>query len=201
MKFTVRDLVYIGIFGALWGAVEMALGSYLHVIGAPFTGTIMTALGMVIALVGRLFVPQRGSVLMMGLVTMLLKALSIGGVVANPMIAILAESLLAEAVLLLGGSNRLVFVAAGALATFWNFIHPFFTQGILAGTGILAIYQRSLLKGADLVGLDGGAVGLILLALILVRLIAGAVAGGVAWSLGQQVLARLQMAQPQGDGQ
>jgi len=177
MKFTVRDLVYIGIFGALWGAVEMALGSYLHVIRAPFTGTIMTASGMIIVLVGRLFVPQRGSVLMMGLVTMLLKALSIGGVVANPMIAILAESLLAEAVLLLGGSNRLVFVAAGALATFWNFIHPFFTQGILAG-----------------------AVGLILLALIVVRLIAGAVAGGLAWSLGQQVLARLQVAQPQGDG-
>jgi len=201
MKFSVRDLVYIGIFGALWGALELALGSYLHVIKAPFTGTIMTALGMIIILVGRLFVPQHGSVLMMGVVTMLLKVLSLGGVVVNPMIAILAESLLAEAVLLTGRNNRLVFIVAGALATLWNFVHPFFTQGILAGTGIYEIYQRSLLKGADLLGLDEGAVGITLMALILVRLIIGAVAGGLAWNLGQQVLMRLQVTQRQGTKQ
>jgi hypothetical protein len=192
MRFSVRDLVYVGIFGALWGALEMSLGSYLHVIKVPFTGTIMTALGMIIVLVGRLFVPRRGSVLMMGVVTMMLKALSPGGVVLNPMIAILAESLLAEAPLLIGGTKRRTFIAACALATLWNFVHPFFTQGLLAGAGIYEIYQRSLLKGASLLGLDEEAVGIILVALILVRLIAGAVAGALAWSLGQQVQARLQ---------
>ena len=33
--FTTRDWVYIAVFGALWGAIEINLGAYLHVIFPP----------------------------------------------------------------------------------------------------------------------------------------------------------------------
>jgi len=73
-RLTTRDLVYIAVFGALWGAMEITLGSYLHavfpqgvtpIVGA---GTIMTAIGIIVALVGWLFVPRTGAVLMIGVV-------------------------------------------------------------------------------------------------------------------------------------
>ena len=132
MKFTVRDLVYIAIFGAIWGALEMTLGSYLHVIFPPLAdtflvGLIMAALGIVVALIGRLFVPKTGSVLMIGIVTAILKMLSIGGVKIGPIAAILIESLLMELVLFLArGPTRWGFVLAGSLAVSWNFFHRFF---------------------------------------------------------------------------
>ncbi len=195
MRFTVRDLVYIGVFGALWGAVEISLGSVLHTLNVPFSGVVLTGIGIAIALIGRLFVPRTGSVLFIGLVTAFLKMFSLGGIVINPMIGIIAESLLAEVALTaLGQPRRLSFIVAGALATFWPFIHPFFTQGILYGAGILTIYERTLTNGARLLGLDPSAVVLILVGLIAVHLLIGGIAGLLAWDAGRVVQARLRPA-------
>jgi ABC-type thiamin/hydroxymethylpyrimidine transport system permease subunit len=192
MRFTVRDLVYIGVFGALWGAAEMTLGSLLHVLNVPFSGAVLAGIGITIALIGRLFVPRTGSVLFIGLVTALLKMLSLGGIVLNPMIGIVAESLLAEVVLTLWGRpRRASFVVAGGLAVFWPFVHPFFTQGILAGQGILTVYGWTLEKGANLLGLDPSALLLILGGLVGVHLLIGIIAGLLAWDAGRIVQLRL----------
>lgn len=193
MRFTIRDLVYIGVFGALWGAVEMTLGSVLHVLNVPFSGVILTGIGVIILLIGRLFVPRTGSVLFIGLVTAFLKMLSLGGIVLNPMIGIVAESLLTEVVLTATGRpRRATFVLAGALAAFWPFVHPFFTHGLLAGRGLLTVYGWTIEKGAELLGLDTSAVVLIVAGLIGVHLVIGAVAGLLGWDVGQTVQTRLQ---------
>jgi len=192
MRFTVRDLVYIGVFGALWGAVETTLGSVLHVLNVPFSGVVLTGIGITIALIGRLFVPRTGSVLFIGLVTAFLKLLSIGGIVLMPIIGILAESVLAEAALTgLGRPRRLSFVAAGGLATLWPFVHPFFTQGILAGAGVVTIYKRTITNGAKALGFDPAAVLYILAALVAIHVAMGIVAGLLAWDAGRVIQARL----------
>ncbi|HIQ05291.1 MAG TPA: hypothetical protein EYH31_06295 [Anaerolineae bacterium] len=170
----------------------MTLGSYLHVLKVPFAGVILSAIGITIALVGARFLETRVAVFWIGIVTALLKMLSLGGVVLNPMIGILAESVLATLVLLLvGRDRRWKLTAAGAAAVFWNIIHPFFTQGILAGAGMLTIYQRTVSKGAALLGLNETAVFAVLAGLILIHLGAGAVAGVVAWEVGRAAAARL----------
>ncbi len=192
MRFNVRDLVYIGVFGALWGAVETTLGSVLHTLNVPFSGAVLTGIGITIALIGRLFVPRTGSVLFIGLVTACLKMLSLGGIVLTPMIGIMAESLLAEAALTaFGRPRRLSFMLAGALATLWTLLHPFLTQGILAGTGILIIYERTLTNGARALGLDPSVVLLVLAALVGLHLAIGGAAGLLAWDAGRVVQARL----------
>lgn len=192
MKFSVRDLVYIGLFGALWGALEIGLGSYLHVLKLPFIGTIMAALGITVALVGRSFVPRRGSLLFIGAVTAILKMFSLGGIVLNPMIAILVESGLAEIGLMASSRpRRWSFALAGALAVSWDFFHQFFTQGILAGRGIFTIYQWSLEQGSRLLGIDQGSALLLLAALLMLRLAVGFGAGLLAWSLAGAVHRRM----------
>ncbi|MHB0869665.1 MAG: hypothetical protein ACYC66_04975 [Chloroflexota bacterium] len=184
MKLTVRDLVYVGLFGALWGALEIGFGSYLHVLKVPFSGTIMAAVGITIALVGRSFVAKRGSVLFIGAVTALLKMFSLGGIILNPMIGILFESGLAELGLLSSPRlRRASFVLAGALAVSWDFFHQFFTQGILAGRGILTVYGWTLEQGSRMLGIDQGAAFALLVLLLGLRLVLGAAAGFFAWSL------------------
>lgn len=184
--------MYIGVFGALWGAVEITLGSLLHVLNVPFSGLFLTAIGICIALVGRRFVPKTGSVLFMGLVTAFLKMLSLGGIVLNPMIGIVAAALLAEAVLTASGSPRRTgFVLAAALASVWPLVHPFFTQGLLAGRGLLTVYGWTIERGSAVLGVDPSALFLILVALLAIHLVVGAVAGTFAWDAGRVVESRL----------
>jgi ABC-type thiamin/hydroxymethylpyrimidine transport system permease subunit len=192
VKFSVRELVYIGIFGALWGAVEMTLGAYLSVLQVPMRGTLLTSIGLLIVLVGRLFVPRPGSVLMMGIVTAIVKLMSIGGFLLNPMIAIVAESALAEAgLLLIGRPRRIGFVLAGALAVGWDFFHMFFTQGLLAGKGIYEIYLWTIRDASRILGIPTSYAIAGVLSMLLLRLALGAFVGFLAWDVAKTVLIRL----------
>lgn len=195
--YTVRDWVYVAVFGALWGAAELTLGSYLHVLFPPLAdtfiiGLVMAGLGAIIVLVGRQFVPRTGAVLMMGIVTALLKTLSLGGVVIGPIVAILAESVLIEATLLLAHPpTRRHFVLAGALAVSWNFFHKFIMMRLLYGKGIEAVYRQMIVDGSKVLHVDMRYALAILLILFLVRVIVGALAGWLAWDLGGAVRRRL----------
>jgi hypothetical protein len=201
-RFTTRDLVYIAVFGALWGALEMTLGSYLHLIfpslATPLVGvgTIMTTIGMVLALIGRLFVPRAGSVLMIGLVVTTLKALSIGGVKLSPMIAIIIECLLAELGLFLSRkASRGGFMLAGCLAVLWTFFHKLFASYVFLGRGIYEVYLAMIKKGAQALGIGMGYALVIIAAFLLIRIVAGGLAGWLAWDLGRAVRARLTRAE------
>ncbi len=201
-RFTTRDLVYIAVFGALWGVLEITLGSYLHLIFPPVatplvgSGTIMTAIGMILALIGHLFVPRTGSVLMIGVVTAILKALSMGGVKLSPMIAIIIECLLAELGLLLARKpSRGGFMLAGCLAVLWTFFHKFFGSYVFLGRGIYEVYLRMLKAGAKALGIGMGYALVIIAVFLLVRIVAGCLAGWVAWDLGKAVRARLTVAE------
>ncbi len=197
-RFTTRDLVYIAVFGALWGVLEITFGSYLHLIFPPVTtplvgvGTIMAAVGMVVALMGRLFVPKTGSVLMIGVVVAILKALSIGGVKLPAMLAIIIECLLAELGLLLARRpSRGGFMLAGCLAVLWTFFHKFFASYVFLGRGIYDVYLGMLKAGSEALGVGMGYALAIVAVYLLVRIVAGGLAGWLAWDLGKAVQARL----------
>lgn len=191
MRYSTRELVYVGVFGGLWGAIEAGLGSVLHSTGVPFAGAALTAVGMMVALIGRLFVNRRGAVLYIGLVTALVKMLSLGGVVVRPVAGILIESLLAEMVVLVMGPRRAGFACAGSLAVIWSLLHPFLTAGLLAGQPLLDVYLTLVRNGARLVGLpsvSGPAIGFALLA---GHAALGAAAGLLAWKAAGGVSRRL----------
>lgn len=184
MQFGLRNLVYIGVFGALWGGLEATLGAALHVLRVPFTGLVLASAGLTIALIGRLFVPRAGSLLAIGMVTALLKAFSVGGFVFSPMLAIVAESLIAEAVVLVVGARRAGFVAAGAAALLWPVVHPLITQTLLAGRGVWTVYLGIVQGLMRLLRLEAGALATALALFVALHLAAGALAGWLAWEAG-----------------
>ena len=196
-SFTVRDWVYVAVFGALWGALELTLGAYLHVLFPPlantfFTGLIMAGLGAVIALVGRTFVPRPGAVLGIGIVTALLKVVSLGGVKVGPVVAILAEAILMELALLSKRPpTRWRYVLAGTLAVSWNFFHKFIMMRLLFGQGIAEVYVKMVKEGSQTLGLDARYAVAIIGVLFLFRVVVGAAGGWLAWDLGRLVARRL----------
>ncbi len=191
-RFSTRDLVYIAVFGAAWGLVETSLGSYLHAARIPFRGAVLTAIGLALALCGRSLVGRRGAVLMIGVVTAIVKLLSLGGVVLSPLLGILIESLLAELVLWpFGRPGRGAYALSGALATLWTVFHPFLAQGLLAGAGLVKVYGWLIEGTAKVLPFWGGLALLLLVCALLVPLALGAAAGLVAFDLGRRLQARL----------
>ena len=179
----------------MWGVVEIVLGSYLHLILPPqantfLTGVVMGTIGAAVALTGRHFVPKRGAVFFIGVVTALLKLLSPGGVKIGPMVAILAEGALMEAALW-AAQTRWTFLLGGALAVGWNLPHKFIMMRLLFGKNITQVYTRMVQEGSQTLRLDESAAWLILAILLLVRLVGGAIGGWMAWKLGSAVAHRL----------
>lgn len=192
MKFNTRQLVTLAVFGALWGLVEISLGSVLNALRVPFSGAVLTAIGLVVAMAGRMFVPKSGSTLFIGVIAMVLKLFSIGSVVVGPMVGILAAAVIAE--LALSGfrrPSRLAFITAGALGILWSLFQPFFTGLLLFGRDVMDIWQGVLREGERVFGLDTQAALLIVLVLALARLLIGAAAGWLAWDVGRRLLSRL----------
>jgi hypothetical protein len=191
MRLSLKELTVVAALGALWGSVEMTLGSFLHIWNVPFIGAVLGSVGIAIALVGRVVVPRSGSTLAIAVVAALLKALSIGGVVLSPMIAIVMEGLLADVVLSVGGRPRRgTFVLAGAVAVTWNALHMVLVQGVVFGAGVITMYAAMVRKTATLLHIPASSVVAVLVALVALHVVAGSVAGLVAWEAGRSVQAR-----------
>jgi hypothetical protein len=196
MRLSLKELTIVAALGALWGSVEMTLGSFLHVLNVPFTGVVLGSIGICIALVGRVVVPKPGSTLSIAVIAALLKALSIGGVVLSPMIAIVMEGLLADLVLSAGGRpRRSTFILAGAVAVTWNALHMVLIQGVVFGAGIISMYVVMIQKAATLFHIPASSVFALLVVLVAAHVIAGSVAGLVAWEAGRSVVARRSLAE------
>jgi ABC-type thiamin/hydroxymethylpyrimidine transport system permease subunit len=199
--WSVREWVFVGLFGALWGAAEMSLGSVLHLIFPPLAdtflvGLIMACIGCLIALCGRLFVARRGSILLIGVIASILKAFSPGGVKLGPIIGIMAESLLMELGLLLPPRGSYAsFALAGLLAVSWNFFHRFVMMGLFYGVGFFEIAARIVRDGSRLLRIPERFFFLLLGLLLLIRMAAGAAAGFAARALGERIQRRLRRAE------
>ncbi len=192
MKNTTRELVTLAVFGTLWGVVEISLGSVLHAINIPMTGLVLAAVGLMIALIGRFFVPKRGSTIFVGVIATILKLFSIGAIIVGPMIGILAEALIAELVLSIFGSpTRASFVLAGVSGVLWTMAQPFVTGLLLFGRDLLSIWIEMIESGGKLFGLGTQAVVWIFGVLLMMHLAIGSLAGLLGWSLAGSINSRL----------
>ena len=193
MKLTTRNLVTLAVFAALWGLSEISLGSVLKALDLPFSGATLAAIGMLIALTARLFVPRRGTTLFIGVTVMILKLFSIGSIIIGPMIGIFMEAVLAEVVLSFFPRPSLpAFLLAASSALLWVFAQPFITGVLLFGRDLFTIWLDLLDLGGLLFGLHAAAAGWIVAILVAIHILIGNLAGWFAWSAGRLLQRRVQ---------
>ena len=192
MKFSTKNLVTLAVFGTLWGISEITLGTLFKTLNIPLSGVLLSVIGLSIALIGRIFVPKKGSTLFIGVIAMLLKLFSLGGVVLGPMIGILGEAVIAEVILSLTGKPRLgTLTLAGSLSVLWVLAQPFVTNPILYGRTVFVVWEKVINNGSQLLGLRTNAVFWILGIMICIHLISGVVAGIISWTLGRRLQQRV----------
>lgn len=191
MRANTRQLVTMAVFGALWGMVEISLGAFLKSANVPLSGVVLASLGTVILCAGRQFVPMRGASLFIGVVAMLLKLFSLGGVVVGPMIGILFESVVVELVFSLSPRpSRILCLLAGLAAALSTVAQPFVTGPILWGRDFLAVWADMVRSGSRLLGLEPSAVYVVLAAYLGLHAILGLFAGWMGWDVGRMLRSR-----------
>lgn len=136
------------IAGTIWAASEIVLGSFLHNLRVPFSGNILTAIGLIILISISYKWTERGLFWRAGLICALLKTMSPSAVIFGPMIAIFAESALLEISTRLLGRTILGYLLGAMLAMSWNLFQKIMNYIIFYGESIVEVYS-DLLKMAQ----------------------------------------------------
>ncbi|MBU1431237.1 TonB-dependent receptor [Myxococcota bacterium] len=176
------------VFGALWGALEVTFGSFLHVLRVPLSGLILTLTAVILVVAGRQLFPRPGFALRAALICAALKSFSPGGIIIGPMIAIVVEGLLIEgAALLLLRAPALAAMVGGALATLWTILQMLLTRLLLYGLSIFELYLALLRKAADALSLPPDSGWPVLGIFLGILLISGGSAGLLGLRLARQL--------------
>ena len=180
-----KALVYIAVFGTFWGLLEASLGSVLHALRIPFSGSILSALGLIILLTARTVNNVRGSSALMGLIAATIKLLGFATIKLGPFVGITMEGLIVEAVVSSMGIGRAGFIIAGLLVGIYPIIQTVVTKSILFGANFVPVILETAQGFSDSVGL---ALGWWLLALyIIIHLILGLTAAATAWLIRKRI--------------
>ena len=129
-----RSIVYIAVFGTLWGFAEATLGNVLHLLHLPLSGSILSAIGLMIILIARVYNPVRGSTLLMSIIAASIKILSFATIKVGPFVAIIMEGFLIEVVLTIFGPKRLGFLLSGVIMALYPLIQNVVVKSILFGS-------------------------------------------------------------------
>ncbi len=176
------------VFGALWGGLEVTLGTLLHALRVPFSGVWMAGVGAVILIAGHTLYPRRGLALRVGAVCMLLKLISPGVIIVIPMLGIAMESLIVD---LLAGRRPMRYPAGvfiGGLVTLSVIVQTLIAVMFIYGWDMMRLYVAMLERMIRWIGAgDEWGVWAIVLVVALTFSI-GAVFGAYGVYLGRRVL-------------
>ena len=130
------------VIGSLWGASEIVLGSFLHNLRVPFSGNILTAIGIILMVAGHRLWPERGILFRAGLICAALKTLSPSPIILGPMLSIFMQASLMELTVFVGRKSNLSYIIGGGLAVSWNLLYRILSTIILYGSSLIALYQN-----------------------------------------------------------
>lgn len=130
------------VIGSLWGGVEIILGSFLHNLRIPFSGTFLSAFGVIIMVAGFRLWQEKGLLWRAALICALMKSISPSAMIFGPMICIFGQGLMMELAIRLIGSNLIAYMTGGGLAVLVSLIYKISFLLITYGFDLLILYNR-----------------------------------------------------------
>jgi nucleoside-triphosphatase THEP1 len=130
------------IAGTIWAASEIVLGSFLHNLRVPFSGNILTAIGMIILISVSYIWKDKGIFWRAGLICAAMKTMSPSAVIFGPMIAIISEAVLLELSTTFFGRNVVGYLTGSSLAMSWNLFQRIANFIIIYGFNMVELYTN-----------------------------------------------------------
>jgi len=127
------------VLGSIWASIEILLGSFLHNLKIPFSGMILSLIGVWLIISFLQVWKERGLVWRAGIICALMKSISPSAIILGPMIGIFTEALLIEFFIFVLGKNMVGYLFAGVFAVLSSLLQKFFSLLILYGFDFLKI--------------------------------------------------------------
>ncbi len=177
------------IYGSLWAAVEIVVGSFLHNLRVPLAGSLLAAVGVMLMTAGHRAFPERGLIWRAALVCALMKSVSPSAVILGPMVGILMEGVLLETMVRLFRGRAAGYLIGGALAVSWAMAQRVLNAVISYGTDVVRLYVDAYSFASRSLGVSSFGPFDLIAALVAVELLAGFTAAAVGLRIGRDAVA------------
>jgi len=127
--------------GSIWASFEIIVGSFLHNLHIPFSGTVLTFASVFLVIAFIQVWKDKGLVWRAGLICALMKSLSPSAVIIGPMVGIMTEALIIEIFIRITGKNLVSYMLAGGLAVTSALFHKVVSLLILYGFDLVKIFE------------------------------------------------------------
>lgn len=184
---------HAAVFGALWGALELSVGTALQLSRLPLRGTLMAALGLVCLVTLRRVRGGPGSCLLAGAVAIVLKVVTLGGLFPGPLIGIGLQAVLVEASFAIGGRRPLSAAAAGAAVLASHPIQMILMTTVIAGPQTVLAAAEGVARALSWLGVAPPGPWTLAWALVVTWSALGALIGLWAWRVASRVARRLEV--------
>ncbi len=174
--------------GSIWASVEIVLGSFLHNIRFPITGTVLASIGVSLLVASRLVWKENGIIWRAGVICAVLKSISPSAVILGPMLGIMSEAFLLEIAIRLLGGNAAGFMVGGALAVLSPLLQKVVSLLVTYGLNIAELYVRLYEFAARTLSIESFGPVDLLLVLVGLSVVLGAFAGAMGMFLGRKAL-------------
>jgi nucleoside-triphosphatase THEP1 len=191
-KASVHDLsekwIKASITGTIWAASEIVLGSFLHNLRIPFSGNILTAIGLIILISISYIWTEKGLFWRAGLICAVMKTMSPSAVIFGPMIAIFSEALLLELFVRLFGRTFAGYTIGAMSAMSWNLFQKIVNYIIFYGSSIIEVYSNLLKLAQKQLNIETDIVWLPIIILLVSYALLGLIAAVIGIKVGRKML-------------
>ncbi|MGC1390165.1 MAG: nucleoside-triphosphatase [Bacteroidales bacterium] len=176
------------IIGTLWAASEIVLGSFLHNLKIPFSGNILTAIGLIILISVSYIWTEKGLFWRAGIICAIMKTMSPSAVIFGPMIAIFIESVLLETSVRLLGKIIPGYLLGSMLAMSWNLFQKIANYIIFYGFNIVDLYTNLVKFAQKQLNIHFDIVWLPPLVLLILYCVFGLISALIGIRIGRKIL-------------
>lgn len=187
-EFTLNEKwIKASILGTIWASSEIVFGSFLHNLKIPFSGNILTGLGLILLISVSYRWKEKGLFWRASIVTAILKTVSPSAVIFGPMIAIIAEAFLLEITTRIFGRTILGYMSGAALAMSWNLFQKIANYLIFYGNNIVELYTKIIRIAQNQLHIQTDIVWLPILILLAIYFVLGILSAHIAIRIGRKL--------------
>lgn len=172
--------------GGLWASFEIIVGSLLHNLHLPFSGTLLATFSVILMISFIQIWNENGLIWRAGLICGLMKSLSPSAVILGPMTGIMMEALFMDLLIFLLGRNVFGYMMAGVAALLSAILHKLASLFILYGNDLLTIYLNLFRFLKKQLGLQDAEPVDLILTIVSIYVVVGALAALTGFLIGQR---------------
>lgn len=176
------------VIGGIWASFEIVIGSFLHNLRIPFSGTILASFSVFMLTAFMQLWKDPGIIWRAGIICALMKSLSPSAVILGPMVGIISEAVLIWIFLWLFGPNLLGYITGGIAAVSSALLHKVGSLLLIYGFDLLKIAEGLYHYLVKVSGFDNISVHLLLIIILGVYTGLGSLAAVMGYRTGKKIL-------------